>query len=287
MDLTGTGVWSSALRYGDRGVADEAAAELEQLGYSAIWVPDVGGDVFGAVEALLKATSKTVVATGILNLWLHEAEETARRYNEIVGAHGERFLVGIGVSHQPFIDLKGPGTYAKPLQTTRAYLDALDAEPAPVPARARVLAALGPQMLALARDRTRGAHPYLANPDHTRVAREVLGPDALLAPEQPVVLETDAAKARQTARVHLATYLGLPNYVNNLLRLGLTEDDVANGGSDRLVDSIVAWGDEETIAARVRAHRDAGADHVCVQVLTGDVTAFPRDQWRRLAGVFA
>jgi probable F420-dependent oxidoreductase len=119
------------------------------------------------------------------------------------------------------------------------------------------------------------------------VAREVLGPDALLAPEQPVVLETDAAKARQTARVHLATYLGLPNYVNNLLRLGLTEDDVANGGSDRLVDSIVAWGDEETIAARVRAHRDAGADHVCVQVLTGDVTAFPRDQWRRLAGVFA
>jgi probable F420-dependent oxidoreductase len=138
-------------------------------------------------------------------------------------------------------------------------------------------------MLELARDRAAGAHPYLANPSHTRVAREALGPGPLLAPEQPVVLETDPDKARQVARTHLATYLQLPNYTNNLRRLGLTEDDIANGGSDKLVDAIVAWGDETTIAARVQEHRDAGADHVCIQALSADSAGFPLESWRRLA----
>jgi probable F420-dependent oxidoreductase len=283
MHLSGTGVWSSALRYGERAEADEAAAELEELGYQAVWIPDVGGDVFGAVDALLASTKRAVVATGILNLWMHEPEETATRYHELVAARGPRFLVGIGVSHAPLVDSKAPGTYQKPLDRMRGYLDALDRQPRPLPMDARVLAALGPRMLALARDRAGGAHPYLANPEHTHRAREVLGPGRLLAPEQPVVLDTDPARARQLARAHLATYLSLPNYVNNLRRLGLADEDFGNGGSDRLVDRIVAWGDETAIAARVQAHRDAGADHVCIQVLTSEFGVLPRDQWRRLA----
>jgi probable F420-dependent oxidoreductase len=214
---------------------------------------------------------------------MHEAEEAATQYHDLVGRYGPRFLVGIGVSHAPLIDRKGPGTYVKPLAKMRDYLDALDRAEHPLPTDARVLAALGPKMLELARDRAGGAHPYLANSDHTRFARERLGPGRLLAPEQPVVLETDAARARELAREHLATYLGLPNYVTNLFRLGFTEEDVREGGSDRLVDSIVAWGDEGAIAARVQAHRDAGADHVCIQLLTGDRSALPLEGWRRLA----
>lgn len=283
MDLAGVGVWSSALRYGDRAEATEVAAELEDLGYAAMWVPDVGGDVFGAVGELLVATKTTVVATGILNLWLHEPDETAAGYHALVGKHGDRFLVGIGVSHQPFIDLKGPGTYQRPLARTREYLDGLDAQPNPLPVRARVLAALGPKMLELARDRSRGAHPYLANADHTAIARAALGTGPLLCPEQPVVLSTDAEEARRIARVHLAGYLGLPNYTNNLKRIGLTDDDIADGGSDRLVDALVVWGDEATIAARVQEHRDAGADHVCIQVLTDNPVGLPTEQWRELA----
>ena len=286
VDLNGIGVWSSALRYGDRAQADEATTELESLGYTAVWVPDVGGDVFGAVASLLASTSRMVIATGILNLWMHEPDETASRYHELVGAHGQRFLVGIGVSHAPLIDQKGPGTYTKPLARMREYLDGLDGAEHALPVDVRVLAALGPKMLELARDRAGGAHPYLANPDHTRFARERLGPGPLLAPEQPVVLETDPARARELARKHLATYLGLPNYVNNLFRLGLTEDDVRDGGSDRLVDSIVAWGDEAAIASRLQAHRDAGADHVCIQLLTGDFSTLPLEGWRRLAQTF-
>jgi len=282
MELTGTGVWNASLRYGDPKQAAESAAELEGLGYTAAWLPDVGGDVFGAVANVLGETKTFVVATGILNVWMHTPDEAAAGFNELVDAHGPRFLMGIGISHQPFIDLKAPGTYQKPLATMGAYLDGLDAAPRPVPADSRVIAALGPKMLELARDRTRGSHPYLANPQHTAVAREVLGAGPLLAPEQPVVLETDADAARVIARTHLATYLTLPNYVNNLLRLGLSDEDVRDGGSDRLVDSIVVWGDEATIAARVQEHRDAGADHVCIQVLTGGMD-FPRDQWRRLA----
>lgn len=283
MELTGTGVWSAALRYGERSEADEAAAELEQLGYRALWIPDVGGDVFGAVESLLAATARAVVATGILNLWMHPADETAARHHELVRAHGPRFLVGIGVSHAPLIDAREAGRYQKPLTRMREYLDALDDASAPLSPSDRVLAALGPKMIELARTRAAGAHPYLAGPDNTLRTRAALGPGPLLAPEQPVILETDAAAARDIARAHLAGYLGLPNYVNNLRRGGFSDDDVTGGGSDRLVDAVVAWGDEDAIARRVREHRDAGADHVCVQVLGGESLALPRDAWRHLA----
>jgi probable F420-dependent oxidoreductase len=282
-DLRGTGVWSSALRYGDRAEAAEAAAELESLGYTALWVPDVGGDVFSDVADLLAATRSLVVATGILNLWMHEPDETAVRHHELTADHGNRFLVGIGVSHAPLIDGMEPGRYRRPVARMAEFLDGLDAADPPLGPGDRVLAALGPKMLELARTRSAGTHPYLVTPDHTAATRAAVGPAALVATEQHVVLETDPDVARAIARTHLSMYLGLPNYANNWKRIGFTDADTADGGSDRLVDALVAWGDVAAIADRVRAHRDAGADHVCVQVLTPDVMGFPREQWRRLA----
>lgn len=284
-ELRGTGVWNAALRYGDAAEAAEAAAELESLGYSALWLPDVGGDLFQAVENVMAATTTTTVATGILNLWMHTPAETAEAYTRLTGQHGRRFLVGIGISHGSFIDQMKPGEYTRPLSRTEAYLDELDQQSPTVPADDRVLAALGPRMLALAGRKAAGTHPYNVMPEHTAAAREALGPGKLVAPEQAVVLETDPQRARSTARTFLATYLALPNYANNWFRHGLTPDDVVDGGSDRLVDALVAWGDEEAVAARVRAHRDAGADHVCIQVLTGEPVALARDEWRRLAPV--
>jgi len=285
VDLRGTGVWSPAFRFGDPAEAVDAAAELDGLGYTAVWVPDIGGDLFGPLAALLGATRRLVVATGILNIWMHEAPEVAAMHAELTAAHGPRLLLGLGVSHAPLIDADSPGRYRRPVEVMISYLDQLDAAPTPVARDHRVLAALGPRMLGLSRERAGGAHPYLVTPEHTARAREALGPGPLLAPEQAVVLEGDAATARQVARAHLAIYLTLPNYLNNLRRLGFADDDFAAGGSDRLADAIVAWGDEEAVRRRVQEHRDAGADHVCVQVLSTASQPFPRDDWRRLASV--
>ena len=283
MDLGPVGVWSAALRYGDRGQARDAAAELETLGFRALWLPGgAGGDIFEAAAALLDATSQVVLATGIVNLWMHEPAEVAEAHARITSAHADRFLLGIGVSHAPLVDADHPGRYERPLEATRRYLDALDAATPPVPVDERALAALGPRMLELARDRSRGAHPYLVTPEHTHGARAVLGAGPLLAPEQSAVLEADPGRARELARQHLAIYLQLPNYVNNLRRLGFSVEDVAAPGSDRLVDSIVAWGDVGAIARRVREHHDAGADHVCVQVIAADRRVPPLDAWRAL-----
>ena len=281
--LAGTGIWSSALRYGDESAAAEAASELESLGYTAVWIPDIGGDLFGSIQNLMAATTTITVATGILNLWMHEPEVAAATAHELSVAHGNRLLMGIGVSHAPLIDMAEAGRYAKPLTRMREYLDGLDAAPHPVAVEDRVLAALGPKMLELARTRSAGAHPYLVTPEHTAVARAALGEGRLVAPEQAVVLETEPVRARELARAHLGGYIGLPNYANNWLRHGFTEDDLTDGGSDRLVDSLVVWGDEATIVARVQEHRDAGADHVCVQVLTDDLSVPPMDEWRELA----
>jgi probable F420-dependent oxidoreductase len=267
--LAGTGIWNGSLRYGDPGEAAAAAAELEALGYSALWLPDIGGDVFAAVANLLQATSSTVIATGILNLWMHTAQETAEQHAALTAEHGRRFLVGIGVSHGPLIDnVNEAGTYTKPLAKTREYLDQLDAAKPRLADNDRVLAALGPKMLELARTRSAGVHPYLITPEHTAIARQSLGEGPLIAPEQAVALTTDPVEARELARKHFSGYLGLPNYTNNWMRLGFTEDDLLDGGSDRLVDALVAWGDEAAIAERIQAHRDAGADHVCLQILT-------------------
>ncbi len=281
--ITGTGVWASSLRYGDPGSSAEAVAELQSLGYSTAWIPDVGGDVFAAVENLLRATNSMTVATGILNMWMHTPEETAAHHARLTADHGDRFLVGIGVSHAPLIDRAEAGRYAKPLAKMSEFLDGLDQAPTPLKPQNRLLAALGPRMLQLAGDRTAGSHPYLVTPEHTAGARAALGPGKLIASEQAVVLETDAATARSVGRQHLSRYLILPNYTNNWKRIGFTDDDLINDGSDRLVDAFVAWGDETAILTRVQAHRDAGADHVCIQALSTDQGSHALDQWRALA----
>jgi probable F420-dependent oxidoreductase len=281
-ELRGVGLWSPGLRDGDPGEVREAVAELETLGYTALWMPGgAGGPILERAQALVDATATITIATGILNIWAHTPEDAATAHAGIgLKAHG-RFLLGLGVSHAPMVDREQPGRYRKPLSKMRAYLDELDAQPAPVPPSERVLAALGPKMLDLARERAAGAHPYFVPVAHTRFARERLGPGPLLAPEQGVVLETDPARARAAAREHVARYLQLPNYTNNLLRHGLTEADLADGGSDRLLEAIVVMGDVDAVGERVRAHREAGADHVCLQVL-GD-GALPLAAWRRLA----
>jgi probable F420-dependent oxidoreductase len=282
MELTGLGVWSAQLHYGDTSESADAAAELDDLGFSALWIPDVSGSVLDAVGRLLGATKRTVIATGILNLWMHSAGDVAESYTALTAEHGDRFLLGIGVSHAPLIDAGKPGRYRKPLAATASFLDELDAAPRPVPIERRVLAALGPKMLALSASRARGAHPYLVTPEHTASARSTLGEGPLLLPEQTAILCDDADTARGIGTGWLRSYLALPNYANNLLRSGFSEDDVAQV-SDRLFDAIIVWGDEEAIMRRVAEHRAAGADHVCVQVLTADPKEFPREQWRRIA----
>ncbi len=282
MELAGVGVWSSQLRYGDPSESAEAAAELDELGFTALWIPDVGGPVFDAVGHLLAATKRTVIATGILNLWMHAPGDVAESYAALTAEHGDRFLLGIGVSHAPLIDAGQPGRYRKPLATTASFLDGLDAAPRPVPIEQRVLAALGPKMLALSASRARGAHPYLVTPEHTATARSTLGEGPLLLPEQTVILCDSADEARRIGTDMLRSYLSMPNYANNMLRLGFSEDDVAHV-SDRLFDAIIAWGDEAAIMRRIAEHRSAGADHVCVQVLLADPRTFPREEWRRLA----
>jgi probable F420-dependent oxidoreductase len=282
--LTGTGIWSGVLRYGDPAAITAVVPELESLGYSALWIPDVGGDLFGPVATLLEATTTSTIATGILNVWMHTPEEAAAEHARLTAQYGPRFLCGIGISHRPLIDhVNSPGTYQKPVETMANYLDGLDAAPIPLAVGDRVIAALGPRMLELAQARTAGTHPYLVTPELTARARTGIGRSGLVASEQGVVLETDPTRAREIARVHLKTYLGLPNYANNWKRQGFTDADIADGGSDRLVDALVVWGDEATIAARVQEHRDAGADHVCVQVLTADPRELPVAAWRALA----
>ncbi|MER6816155.1 LLM class F420-dependent oxidoreductase [Spirillospora sp. NPDC000708] len=282
MDLSGVGVWSQQLRYGDAAEAAEVAAELEELGYSAMWVPDIGGPVFDAVGNLLGATRRAVVATGILNLWMHAPEDAAASFASLSAEHGDRFLMGIGVSHAPLVDSAEPGRYRRPLAAMSAFLDGLDAAERPVPRDSRVLAALGPRMLETAAKRARGAHPYLVPPEHTRIAREAVGDGPLVLPEQTVILCSTRDEAREIGTDWLRSYLGLPNYAGNLLRIGFTQEDV-DTVSDRLFDAVIAWGDEEAVRRRVDEHRAAGADHVCVQVLTADGNAFPREEWRRLA----
>ena len=202
-------------------------------------------------------------------------------------AYPNRFLLGLGVSHAPLVEQLRGHRYEKPVATMRAYLDAMDQAPyrsVPPPTKPlRVLAALGPKMLELSRERADGAHPYNVNPEHTAQAREILGPKPYLCPEQAVVLETDADKARRIGREFLGLYLTLPNYANNFLRLGFDESDFKDGGSDRLIDAIIAWGDLNAIRNRIHAHHRAGADHVCVQVLTADPKKLPLHEWRELA----
>jgi probable F420-dependent oxidoreductase len=282
VDLGRVGIWASVRQWRDEGETKEAAAELEELGYGALWIGGVPGDLV-LVEALLAATHRLALATGIVNVWLYPPGDVAEATARVEAASPGRFLLGIGAGHAVSTEAAGM-QYERPYDKVVEYLDGLDAAPRPVPADRRALAALGPRVLRLAAARTAGAHPYLVPPEHTQRAREVMGPNALLAPEQKVLLETDPEKARALGRKALSIYLRLPNYTNNLTRLGFTPDDLAEPGSDRLVDALVAWGDVETVVGRVRAHLDAGADHVCIQALSDDFGALPRASWRELAG---
>lgn len=287
IDLRRIGIWTFALDLQPASRARELAAEIEALGYGALWIPEaLGREAFTNSALLLSATRRIVVATGIANIWGRDPMAMAGAQKTLCEAYPDRFLLGIGVSHAPMVGMRGHA-YDKPLAFMRSYLDAMDAAPfmavPPSGAVERVIGALAPGMLRLAAQRCRGSHPYFVPPEHTAKAREIMGPQALLAPEQAVVLESDPATARAIGRAHMAIYLGLPNYVNNLKRLGFTDDDVANGGSDRLVDAVVCWGDVDAVRARVQAHHDAGADHVCLQVLSEDPRAVPLDGWRRLA----
>lgn len=268
----GVWTWLDALSATE---AAEFANRLEAWGYSALWVPEaIGRDPFALLGYLAGRTERLILATGIANIYARDPMTMRAIHETVAELAGGRFILGLGVSHSHLVSKVRGHDYGKPVSTMRSYLEAMKgalyqgARPereAPI-----VLAALRQNMLKLAAERAAGAHPYFVPPEHTARAREILGPDALLCPEQMVLLETDATKARQIARANMAIYAGLPNYQNNLLWLGYDESDFADGISDRLVDAIVAWGDEKAIADRVQAHRDAGADHVCIQPFRSD-----------------
>jgi probable F420-dependent oxidoreductase len=286
MNLSGTGVWY----YPDElsgTQAIEFAQRLEALGYSALWLPEAGGrDPFVLAGVLLAHTRRLVVATGVANLYARDAMAMKAAQYALAEGSGGRFLLGLGVSHRPLVEDMRGHRYGPPIAAMRDYLDRLDAAfysgPAPPERPARVLAALGPRMLELARERADGAHPYMVPPEHTARARAILGPDALLCTEQKVVLERDAGRARAIARraAAISAGLGLPNYRRSLARLGYGAAEFEGGLSDRLIDAVVAWGDEQALAKRVRAHRDAGANHVCVHPLHAEDRRVP--DWRAL-----
>ncbi|HEY7266988.1 MAG TPA: LLM class F420-dependent oxidoreductase [Solirubrobacterales bacterium] len=279
IEIGQVGIWHPGRVWDDAGQElEEAAAELEELGYGAIWSGSARADL-ERQGRMLSATSRIVVATGIVNIWLNPADELSGNFQRLNGQHPDRLLIGLGSSHAPQVEAAGI-TYERPVSRLRRYLDELDTMTDGIPADRRILAALGPKALSLAAERSLGAHPYLVTPEHTRAARERMGPDALLAPEQKVVLETDPATAREVARNALPIYLRLPNYTNNLKRQGFSDEDFADGGSDRLVDALVAWGETDEILRRIAAHHEGGADHVAVQVLGAD--GLPRSEWRAL-----
>jgi probable F420-dependent oxidoreductase len=278
MDLGRLGVWSIDIRRADA-PALAAAAELERLGYGTIWYPAGSGTRgFDIAAALLASTVRITVATGITSIWATTAEESNAGFARLEQDHPNRFLLGVGASHESMVDQGNPGRYQRPLTNTAQYLDDLDG----VPRGRRIVAALGPKMLALAKEQSIGSHPYLVTPAITALVRAQLGKGPVIAVEQGVVLDADPDTARATAREHLRGYLRLPNYANNWLRSGYTADDTAGAGSDRLVDDLIAWGDPDTVAERIRAQFAAGADHVCVQVLGGG-SPVPIEQWRSIA----
>jgi len=258
----------------------ELAAGLEQSGFGALWLGGSPGGDLARVDRLLDATSTLVLATGIVNMWQSEPHLLAASFARIEARHPGRFLLGVGVGHR-----EATGEYARPYETLVSYLDVLAGDG--IPGTSLVLAALGPKILRLAADRTAGAHPYLVPPEHTRLARSILGPGPLLAPEHKVVLETDPERARAVGRPKVRNpYLALSNYTGNLRRLGWSDADLAGGGSDALIDALVARGDADQVAAALTRHLEAGADHVCIQLLT-EPGADLMDGYRRLAPALA
>jgi probable F420-dependent oxidoreductase len=282
------GAWTFDIERLGAAPAREYVREIEGLGIPALWIPESLGskEVFAHAGLLLAASQRLIIATGIANIWARDATAMANGDRALSEAYPRRFLLGIGVSHAPVVRIRG-ASYSKPIENMSRYVDAMDKAPytgvAPPEPPARVLAALGPRMLRLAADRAIGAHPYFVPVEHTAIARRDLGPGPLLAVEQAAVLSKDPSVARATARKHMKRYLSLENYANNLKRLGWSDADLANDGSDALVDAVVAWGDAGEIRARVERHLANGADHVCVQLLRADIAAHPLAEWRQLA----
>lgn len=265
------GVWRH-----EGGLSPELATEVERLGFGTVWIGGSPPGDLALAESMLEATDSLAVATGIVNVWSTPADEAAASYHRIERRFPGRFLLGIGIGHP-----EATSDYTRPYDTVVSYLDRLDDLDVPVAGRA--LAALGPKMLDLSGDRTAGTHPYLTTPEHTRLARERLGSAALVAPEQKVALDTDPAAARELGRPAVRNpYLGLVNYRNNLKRLGWAESDLDDGGSDALIDALVAHGSPDQVAARLDGHLDAGADHVCAQLVTPGMRD-PEDGLRALA----
>jgi probable F420-dependent oxidoreductase len=301
--LSRVGLWTRQLDAHPGAVAAHAAAELEGLGYRTLWIPEAQHrEVLSHATLLLAATQTITIATGVARVHARSPQASALAERFLNERFPGRFILGLGVSHPLVVERVLGQVYGSPMATMRAYLDAMDATSggSPVPAGSghglaagsgnglaagsgRVLAALGPRMLALAAERTAGAHTYMAPVAHTRLARRIVGPDALVAPVIKAVLTGDMAAGRAISRWSLQPALTLPAYRANVLRSGFTADDLDSGLSDRVVDALVAIGDDQSIATRVREHLDAGADHVCVEVLTGDDTSLPMDAWRRLA----
>lgn len=287
VDLGRVGIWYGGVDALATPDARRAAQVVEELGFGALWVAEaVGRDPFVSSGVLLAATNTLKLATGIANIYARDPMTMVAGQKTLAEAYPGRFLLGLGVSHAHLVSNVRKHDYSKPYSYMVDYLDRMDTAlfmaKGPDDDGGRVLAALGPKMLQLSATKANGAHPYFTTPEHTATARAVMGADALLAPEQMVVLETDPTEARRIARQGMSVYMRAPNYLNNLRRLGFGDGDFTDGGSDRLVDAIVAWGSEEQIAARVAEHHAAGADHVCVQVLQ-DGMAMPEARWRRLA----
>ncbi|MEA2124946.1 MAG: hypothetical protein QOI80_1728 [Solirubrobacteraceae bacterium] len=274
MELGRIGIWASALRMGGREHLPEAASVAEGLGYGTFWLG--GSPPARALRPLLEATTTMVAATGILNVWQEQPADAAREHDALAAAYPGRVLLGIGIGHP-----EATSDYTRPLKTMRDFFDGLDAADPPVPRDQRCAAALGPKMLALAAERSLGTHTYFTVSAHTRAAREAVGPGGLVAPEVACVVDPDPDSGRAKAREYAALYLGLRNYTSNLLRFGFTEDDLGDGGSDRLIDAVVPHGTAEHIAEHVQAHFAAGADHICLQVVGR--TGVPRDDWDALA----
>jgi probable F420-dependent oxidoreductase len=289
MEMDRIGVWSWGLVTEPASEVRNAARAVEEMGFGSLWFPEsIGREAFSTASLVLEAAERIVVATGIANIWARDPMAAANGARALGEAHPGRFLLGLGVSHAPSVAGRG-AVYRKPLETMGSYLDGMETaayfgpEPeVPVPV---ILAALGPRMLQLAAARTAGAHPYFVPVEHTRFAREVLGEGVFLAPEQAIVLDDDPERARSLARNHMTRYLALDNYANNLRRLGWDDRHLGDGGSDDLVDAIVAWGSIEDVVARIEAHFASGADHVSLQVLNAETPGLPLRDLEALAAV--
>jgi probable F420-dependent oxidoreductase len=282
MELGTIGIWSMQLRGAHQPEVRDAAAELDALGYGALWSPGLDGQgAFDDVGALLAAAPNTVVALGVLGVWGQRPGDVGRRLADLDGTYGARTLLGLGVSSPESAEAVGE-SWGSPVATMSSYLAELASSPHPVARDRLVLGALGPRMARLAATRTSGLHPFLVPPAYAATQREALGPGPLIAPHLAVVFDTDPSRARDIARDGVGFFLGLPAYRANLARLGFGDDDLIPGGSDRLIDALVAHGDLSDVERRVREHLDAGADHVALHVLTSD-NQLPLPRWRELA----